>query len=89
MATKQLNTRIRVRYDTLSNWNTNNPDLLKGEIAVVEIPASTNAGVVISEPAYLIKVGTGESGTTTSYGGATGQPAINKTSVKALPYVTA
>ena len=85
MATKQLNTRIRVRYDTLTNWNNNNPDLLKGEIAVVEV----SAGDQVNQPAYLIKVGTGESGTTTSYGGATGQPAINKTSFKALPYITA
>lgn len=89
MAAKTLNTRIKVRYDTLENWTTNNPDLLKGEIAVVEIPAQSNAGVVITEPAYLIKVGTGEPGTTTSYGGLDNQPPINKASFKALQYVTA
>lgn len=30
-----LNTRVQTRYDTLTNWNTMNPVLLKGEIAVV------------------------------------------------------
>ena len=57
MATKTLNTRIKVRYDTLENWRTKNPFLLQGEVAVVEIPGDTHAGVVISEPAFLVKVG--------------------------------
>lgn len=85
MATKELTTRIKVRYDTLANWESANPDLLQGEIAVVQI----TAGDRVNQPSYSIKVGTGEEGTTTTYGGQTGQTAINKASFKALPYVTA
>ena len=52
-----LNTRIQLKYDTYSNWNTNNPVLMAGELAIAEIPAST--GAVPNEPAYLLKVGNG------------------------------
>lgn len=52
-----LNTRIQLKYDTYSNWNTNNPVLMAGELAIAEIPAS--AGAVPNEPAYLLKVGNG------------------------------
>lgn len=57
MANKTLNTRIRLKYDTYQNWDTNNPVLLSGEIAVVVVPAST--GAVQQEPAVLMKVGNG------------------------------
>ena len=52
-----LNTRIQLKYDTYTNWNTNNPVLMAGELAIAEIPAST--GAVPNEPAYLLKVGNG------------------------------
>ena len=52
-----LNTRIQLKYDTYTNWNTNNPVLKTGELAIAEIPAST--GAVPNEPAYLLKVGNG------------------------------
>lgn len=52
-----LNTRIQLKYDTYTNWNTNNPVLMTGELAIAEIPAST--GAVPNEPAYLLKVGNG------------------------------
>ena len=52
-----FNTRIQLKYDTYTNWNTNNPVLLAGELAIAEIPAST--GAVPNEPAYLLKVGNG------------------------------
>lgn len=35
MAENILNTRIRLKYDSLSNWNTKNPTLLEGELAIV------------------------------------------------------
>ena len=35
MATKKINSRLITRNDTYENWSTNNPVLLKGEIAVV------------------------------------------------------
>lgn len=57
MATKTLNTRIQLKYDSYSNWTTNNPVLLSGEIAIAVVPAST--GAVVDEPAVLIKVGDG------------------------------
>ena len=56
-ATKTLNTRIQLKYDTFQNWSTNNPILLAGEIAVVEVP--TAQGSVSQVPAVLIKVGNG------------------------------
>ena len=59
MATKSFNTRIQNKYDTYTNWNTNNPVLLAGEIAIVNVPAE--AGAVVDEPAILFKVGDGTS----------------------------
>lgn len=56
-ATKTLNTRIQLKYDTFQNWTTNNPTLLAGEIAVIEVP--TAQGSVSQVPAVLIKVGNG------------------------------
>ena len=52
-----LNTRIQLKYDTYTNWHTNNPVLKTGELAIAEIPADT--GTVPNEPAYLLKVGKG------------------------------
>ena len=52
-----LNTRIQLKYDTYTNWHTNNPVLKTGELAIAEIPADT--GTVPNEPAYLLKVGNG------------------------------
>lgn len=52
-----LNTRIQLKYDTYTNWSTNNPVLMAGELAIAEIPADT--GAVPNEPAYLLKVGNG------------------------------
>lgn len=57
MATS-FNTRISLKYDTYEQWHTNNPALLKGELAIVEVPDST--GVAQNEPTYLLKVGDGE-----------------------------
>lgn len=57
MANTTLNTRIQLKYDTYSNWTTNNPVLLSGEIAVVVVPASSDA--VPNEPTVLFKVGDG------------------------------
>lgn len=52
-----FNTRIQLKYDTYTNWSTNNPVLMAGELAIAEIPADT--GAVPNEPAYLLKVGNG------------------------------
>lgn len=58
MATKTFNTRMQLKYDTLANWTTNSSKvLLKGEVAIVEIPAE--AGVSRKEPIILMKVGDG------------------------------
>ena len=34
MAEKILNTRIQLKYDSFTNWKTNNPELLAGEVAI-------------------------------------------------------
>lgn len=57
MATKEFKARLINKIDTYKNWNTNNPVLLKGEIAIVDVPASTD--VVQQEPAVLMKIGDG------------------------------
>lgn len=57
MANKTFNTRICMKNDTYAQWVEKNPVLLKGEIAVVVIPADT--GAVQGEPVTLFKVGDG------------------------------
>ena len=57
MANTTFNARLKLKYDTFSNWTTNNPVLLAGEAAVAVVPAST--GAVTQEPAVLIKIGDG------------------------------
>ena len=57
MANTTFNARLKLKYDTYSNWATNNPVLLAGEAAVAVVPAST--GAVQQEPAILIKIGDG------------------------------
>ena len=57
MANTTFNARLKLKYDTFSNWTTNNPILLAGEAAVAVVPAAT--GAVAQEPAILIKIGDG------------------------------
>ena len=68
---KNLNTRIALKYDSYENWTHHNPILLKGEIAIAELPVSENkpgtgepnaAGstpAIQNAPNILIKVGDG------------------------------
>ena len=68
---KNLNTRIALKYDSYENWQEHNPILLKGEIAIAELPISGNkpgvgepnaAGstpAIQNAPNILIKVGDG------------------------------
>ena len=64
---KTLNTRIKLRYDLYTNWSTNNPVLLEGEVAFAYIPTGESSKVTIGEgvvngttpPQVLIKVGDG------------------------------
>lgn len=58
MATKTLKTRIQLKYDTYTNWNTNNPILLKGEWAATVIPTTAQDGSS-STPVVMLKVGDG------------------------------
>ena len=60
MANKTLNTRIKLKYDTLANWQGAGADvvLLKGEIGICEIPTGSTAEQV-TPPAILFKVGDG------------------------------
>lgn len=55
-----LNTRIRLKYDTLSNWTTANPVLLAGEIAIATITSGATQEVnSVAAPQVLFKVGDG------------------------------
>ena len=56
--TKNLNTRLKLRYDSHENWITNDPVLLAGEVALSTVTVKQN-GVVNSVPSVLIKVGDG------------------------------
>lgn len=60
MANKTLNTRIKLKYDTLANWQGAGADvvLLKGEVAICEVPTGSTAEQV-TPPAILFKVGDG------------------------------
>lgn len=74
MAEVNIKTRLSLRYDTLANWNSANPVLNKGEVAVVAIPASAtgeNTYGQDTKPSILFKVGDGTS------------------NFKALPYASA
>ena len=55
---KTLNTRIKLRIDTLENWNASTSTLLPGEIAFATVAAS--AGTGLSEPVVMAKIATEE-----------------------------
>ena len=61
MADKTLKTRIKLKYDTLTNWQGEGADvvLLKGEVAICEVPTGGSLEQV-TPPAILFKVGDGE-----------------------------
>ena len=62
MAEKTLNTRIMLKYDSYSNWTTNNPILLAGEVAFATITSGDTQEVnSVAAPQVLIKVGDGVS----------------------------
>ena len=68
MATKELQTRIALKYDSYENWTNAetagvgaNLVLLKGELGICEIPGETGIdGVSTVAPTVLFKVGDGE-----------------------------
>lgn len=57
MAEKTLKTKLKLRYDTLANWGTNDPVLLKGEVALVEVPNAVDP--IHNAPTVVYKVGDG------------------------------
>ena len=72
MATKTLNTRFKLRYDSYANWMASTEVLLAGEIAIAYIPSGTpneaypeaanaalNLNYGTNQAAVLIKVGNG------------------------------
>ena len=60
MAQKEFNTRIKLKYDTLVNWLTNQSViLLEGEIGLCFVPAITS-GTTTTAPTVLFKVGDGK-----------------------------
>ena len=60
MADKTLKTRIKLKYDTLTNWQGEGVSvvLLKGEVAICEVPTGGSLEQV-TPPAILFKVGDG------------------------------
>ena len=60
MANKTLKTRIKLKYDTLANWQGDGASvvLLKGEVAICEVPTGGSLEQV-TPPAILFKVGDG------------------------------
>ena len=53
----ELHTRIKNKIDTLENWQSNNPILLKGKFAITITTISMNNAPI---KAFLVKVGDGE-----------------------------
>ena len=61
MANNTLNTRIKLKYDSLADWNANKSVvLLEGEIGLCHVPAITS-GTTTTAPTVLFKVGDGTS----------------------------
>lgn len=64
MAEKRFDTRILLKYDSLSNWNSSSLVLKAGEVAIATVPtteAVTKQDSVITPPAAVVfKVGDGE-----------------------------
>lgn len=56
-STGTLNTRIRLKYDSLANWNLHDPQLLAGEIAIATVPDAVDP--ITNVPAVVMKVGDG------------------------------
>lgn len=57
---KTLKTRIKNRYDSLTNWSKDGVELLQGEIALVKVETQQidqATGDVVTVPAFLMKVG--------------------------------
>lgn len=59
MATKTLNTRILLRYDSYDNWLTSTIVLKQGEAAICSVPTDKTVDGVTTPPAVLLKVGDG------------------------------
>lgn len=59
MANKTFNARLKLKYDTYTNWSTKNPVLLSGELAICVVPADSNQAT--NEPTVLMKCGDGTS----------------------------
>lgn len=63
MADKTLKTRIKLKYDTLANWQGAGASvvLMKGEVAICEVPTSAPSDAqAVTPPAILFKVGDGQ-----------------------------
>lgn len=58
MAEKIINTRVQLKYDTLTNWLASSVILKAGEVAIATI-ANTNNNSGLTPPAIGIKVGDG------------------------------
>lgn len=57
MATKTLNARILLRYDSYENWLTSTIVLKQGEMAICSVPSGKTVDGVTAPPAVLAKIG--------------------------------
>ena len=64
MAEKRFDTRILLKYDSLSNWNSSSLVLKAGEVAIATVPTSEAVqkqdGIITPPAAVVFKVGDGE-----------------------------
>ena len=65
MTEKKFDTRILLKYDSLSNWNNSTLVLKAGEVAIATVPATeavtkNDDGVITPPAAVVFKVGDGE-----------------------------
>ena len=59
MATKILQTRVQLKYDTLANWLNSTFIPLSGEVCIATVPTGTTTSGVVKPPATLAKIGDG------------------------------
>lgn len=66
---KRLQTRLMLKYDSYENWTRNNPNLLKGEVAIAVIDVADNTQTHSGQavPQLLMKVGNGLEGDAGKY----------------------
>lgn len=85
MASKELNVKIKQRYDTASKWTTNNPVLLAGELGIESDTKKMKVGDGITSWIYLDYMVAEPESVVNSINGKTGDVELTAEDIGALP----